>query len=517
MNGLGLILIILAAGQVNPNGLLGQLPNPAAQQDPQARNYGWEPDPVDQKLTYYIQISPEEAQQMLGRGGEIKESFSDIPAELVGRVQRFVVRFGTEPLPRTPSLEVIRTWPSINTADVTAALDSVGNGRMAEVDRSSIVDVQRSGSSSAFPPGLGANSNGSSLPNNGVSLPPAGSSGNLADEARAQSNRLSDLSTKFPTQPPTSGGYAGSTSGGYTSPTPPPSDQFLAGSRGAPPATTGLNTGSPTAQQYPSGVSGGLPSTQSPTGSNFGASANGSNTPWTSASAPPGQGSPSALTADARSSSGQNYGGPNGYSNPNYGQSSTADYSKFNSNAGQTPPSLADSGSYTQPYAGNGTPGFGGNPLTPTLNDRTLGRDPYGNAPNYSGNNYTSAPASGNPNALNAADAQELQELRSLVARRGFLTDTQTATPAPNSSSPADRPAATESKEDVDALKAKLVAAESAAVEAAEEAAQTKSMGTLVQVIFLFSAVVNVYLGVLIRKLLGRYRSLLSNIRSQTA
>ncbi len=39
----------------------------------------------------------------------------------------------------------------------------------------------------------------------------------------------------------------------------------------------------------------------------------------------------------------------------------------------------------------------------------------------------------------------------------------------------------------------------------------------ILQVLFLLSLVVNFYLGILIRKLLIRYRSLLTNVRSQTA
>jgi hypothetical protein len=47
--------------------------------------------------------------------------------------------------------------------------------------------------------------------------------------------------------------------------------------------------------------------------------------------------------------------------------------------------------------------------------------------------------------------------------------------------------------------------------------AQAKGNGNYWQVFLLLSLVVNIYLGILINKLLTRYRSLLANVRSQTA
>ncbi len=46
--------------------------------------------------------------------------------------------------------------------------------------------------------------------------------------------------------------------------------------------------------------------------------------------------------------------------------------------------------------------------------------------------------------------------------------------------------------------------------------AQRTGMENIMPVMFVLSLVVNFYLGMLIRKLLGRYRTLLASVRSQT-
>ena len=136
MNGIGLLVLIAAAGQIGATPQI--VPN---------REFGWQIDQEnpDRALCYIVQLSPEKVEAMLKSntiGVKRLESFSDMPPELVGRATRIVVRIGNDPLPQEPPLEVLRKMPLVNSsaADVTAGL---GAGRFSDVDPQDVVTVQQ--------------------------------------------------------------------------------------------------------------------------------------------------------------------------------------------------------------------------------------------------------------------------------------------------------------------------------------------------------------------------------------
>ncbi|MEZ6136922.1 MAG: hypothetical protein R3C53_18665 [Pirellulaceae bacterium] len=114
MDGLRFILIICLFAQV------AQAQNAASGTE---RDFGWQVAD-DGALEYIVQLAPDKIALMQSTH---QENISDMPPELVGRVTRFVVRIGTEPLPRTPSLDNIASYfPKLNSvADLSNALDQI--------------------------------------------------------------------------------------------------------------------------------------------------------------------------------------------------------------------------------------------------------------------------------------------------------------------------------------------------------------------------------------------------------
>ncbi|MCA9190892.1 MAG: hypothetical protein KDB03_03980 [Planctomycetales bacterium] len=166
MNGCGLIVIWLLAGQLNLPNLPGFSESDSTSRfSAQAaaygentnfdRDYGWEID-ENGELCFIVQVSPVELTRM---EADNKEKASPIPPELVGRVTRFVVRYGDEILPRKPSLdEIQKSFPlRYSDRDAVAITDP---RRLTDID-SPVVNVQ--GSSPPPTPNFGTNSNNSSL------------------------------------------------------------------------------------------------------------------------------------------------------------------------------------------------------------------------------------------------------------------------------------------------------------------------------------------------------------------
>ena len=104
----------------------------------QEREYGWYVDQQD-TLVFVVQLDPAELAALQSNVDLIGES-ANMPPELVGRVTRVEVRLGEAPLPRTPSLQEIEKRPAIvSNLDVS---DILGEGRLAEIDESKLVRVQ---------------------------------------------------------------------------------------------------------------------------------------------------------------------------------------------------------------------------------------------------------------------------------------------------------------------------------------------------------------------------------------
>lgn len=167
MNGICLLISLALQAQVG---------NPLVSPD-STRDFGWMIDKDDGALVYIVQVSPNQAEQM-----ELKrlENLSNIPPELVGRATRISVRIGTEILPRSPSLAEIDRRPRYNSAsDVTAAL---GPGRMSDVDGAAVVNVQEPGIPSLPTDFGGVGQRGSVAPNSLSNQAPPGL-GNVIDRA----------------------------------------------------------------------------------------------------------------------------------------------------------------------------------------------------------------------------------------------------------------------------------------------------------------------------------------------
>lgn len=172
MNGIGLLVLIAAAGQISATPRIA--PN---------RDFGWEIDQQnpDRALCYIVQVSPEVAATMQR---DAQENTSNMPPELVGRATRIVFRIGNEILPQNPSLEELRSMPLVNsTANVTAQL---GGGRMSEVEPNAVVNVQQDRTGPLGPPAFPNPSSARSTP----SLPNA-------------SGRTTDRSPPMPDYPDT--------------------------------------------------------------------------------------------------------------------------------------------------------------------------------------------------------------------------------------------------------------------------------------------------------------------------
>lgn len=449
MNGIGLLLLLAASGQVN------------AAHTGSEREYGWEYDTregSDGALCYIVQVSPMQADEM--QRGRL-ENKSDMPVELVGRATRIIFRIGTDPLPRTPSLAEISKTPRFNSAaDVTAAL---GPGQFSDLEADSVVNVQNGSQGlPRFPQGFGA-----------------GADGNIIDQASGLDRSNPAASSQQPTR--------------NTDPGRSLSDQFRLGAGAGKFDDSRIQGSSPERQ---------LADPLNPSGNNQMAAP--STTPgWPglpNTGTGSGTGSKYENTAqqqqeyasDARNRQGSqnrntpptnDRGLPSGYGSGSYGNENPA---LQNGMVGLPPQSQ---GNYGRNPVQNG--GFSSAP------DFSLGNQipnaPYANQPNYNpaggqgAGNY-----SGYPDGVNRIAA-----------------NTPPTTGATGNNTVPTTPAA-----DTTANRAGSASDASPTV---SRASQPKSSEGILQVFFLLSLVVNFYLGMLIRKLLGRYRSLLSSVRGQGA
>ncbi|GIW99700.1 MAG: hypothetical protein KatS3mg111_3033 [Pirellulaceae bacterium] len=457
------------------------------------RDFGWQ-IADDGVLEYIIQISPSQAAQMQANH---LENLSALPDELVGRARRIVVRIGTEPLPRAPSLEEIkRTIPrQTDPADVTAAL---GPGRIAELEGGQVVDVQNG------LPQLPSIGSAQTVPSTSPSPSAVNGGGSkFADLAPPyaggqQATTNSDVPSLIPPTSPT------------TNATSPPGNQFLESarnpSRGSSPSanstagnapTTGstmpgnLNSVSPyasstkfadTAPRDASGAASGIPAQRTPA-SGFG-STPGSLGNWRSNGEyeAPATPSPNYMAGNSASSlpptyQGQDRGIPaqepatgNAYGNPN------GDYSNRWSGAqGPTDPRTSTgNGNYMNAY--------------PNTN-------PY--PPGYEAPDARMATLP--PAATPAPPAN------------GYVPPHQPPSTSPSPPLPSTSPIASSSPAAAEPV------SPSANVGPTNVGPTTQNTSTtglvLLQMFFLISLLANVYLGFLMKKLLTRYRNLLATVR----
>lgn len=471
MNGIKLLLLLMASAQVKAG---------------TESDFGWAVNDKDGALEYIVQINPDKKRAMEQRSVAFpngQENVSDMPAELVGRASRVVVRFGTEILPREPSLQELERMPRLFSQPNSSAAAMLGEGKLRDLE-SPVRNIQGQGSASVFP----------ALPNG---LPGAqGEAGSLIDQVGNAANSLrNDFGERLSDAMPDPGLLA----------------QNMANQSGA--ASSFLNE----ARGGAAGAGSRFSNTAQPANSPLNTAANPqANAPAKLPEYPPttGANSPFASTnqAPTNSANNRNFGLGNGL-----GTSNTTNplYPADRLN----PPSLNTQTTLPQqrtPSSTFGTsPGLAAQPSSEwnnSMNPNAPSYSPsmsqpqdnytYGGSPNYSPN-YPSAPnlgAAQNPTRITMNNTPYDTPKDTTLTRR--QTNGGSLLP-PNQ------------MEVALAVHEKLDKNNDGQL-TADEYTPANVDGILLT-LFVVSLLVNLYLGHLIRKLLMRYRVVLTNVRSQAA
>ncbi len=480
MNGFKILLLLVACVQVASTRVAWAQAVVGSERD-----YGWTINKVDGVLEYIVQINPEKLSRMQLKSVAFpngQENPSDMPRELVGRASRVVVRIGNDILPRVPSLEQLERQPRITDPLSAGSTAMLPPGRMQDVE-SGVFNIQQRETPPtlpAFPSGLDSN-----LSSRG---------GNLIDEASKAAGSLPDnlnvlrgdtnnsLSSALPALPDPNAlaqNFNNQQAGASDS---------LNSSRGAATGGTKFNNTAP-------------PATASSTNTNTGLS-----TPL-----PPNNTTSNPLgNATTNPNSNTAAGNPlntlPNYSDPRLNPQSLNNQSTLPQQ--QTP----SQGFGTSPGLAN-RPGtsWSASPSTPLTNPNySLVQDPYANVPyqpNYAnaqppgGNQYSSTPLSNLQNIPQYAPPSSSLPFPGYdrIVLNDNLPHSQPTTQGRPTTVQTSLPPQTPVQNQTNTL-----------VDPAN------SIDGVLQVLFLLSLVVNFYLGILIRKLLMRYRSLLTNVR-QTA
>ncbi|MEM7474016.1 MAG: hypothetical protein AAF483_03430 [Planctomycetota bacterium] len=496
------------------------------------RDYGWFIDEKrDNALVFVVQMTPEQAQVVQlnsdpRQASQQKVEFSsEMPPELVGRVTRIVVRIGTDILPRTPSLAEIKLMPRfMSSSDVTASL---GPGRIAEIDGGSVVNVQNSNLPS-MPSAPNTNPNqrflaGTTGSGSSTSLP-------FPSTSPSTSSNLPNVNSKFEN---TAAGAPSMPNNNFSSRT---GAQGWNGSTSPSPGTMG-NTGSLSDLPNSYGNTGNTLNTSRTPTPNFGS------TPGAYASAQQpgtyGQSQPyGGTTSASNTSTATNPNAiPNSIGNGQVGYASNAP--QQNQNRSDIADNQGRNGAGNRSGYGGG--GYGGR----GYGGRGYGGDGYGRGGNsrrnngyggggYGGNGYggggygagrmAGVPAltrllSNNLAANNLAASGLLNNalqpaygpLQNAYLNYPALQSPSLLNPVSNSTARKD---AEEDDEDDSDKKEDLVASASDVPVDGNSDTSSEAGSVLVKLFFLVSLVANCYLIFLIRKLLMRYRSLLSTVRS---
>ncbi len=480
MNGIGLLVLLAILGQVN-----------VAPHVSHNHDYGWEFDPRDGALCYIVQVSAEQAQQMQAGG---MEKSSDLPVELVGRATRVIFRIGNDELPQVPSLAEINKMPRFSAAaDVTAAL---GPGRISDVEADSLVNVQDNSTGlPRFPasPNTNLNQQAGSLLSQFGNQAQAGID-NLVDQAsRASGNAPPSLPTLGGNPPPPANNSAGLSN---------LVDQFRSGTAGTRPGFAGDASSRSTPMPSTQPNLAGLPSTgpskfESAPPPTDGSQANDLSS-WPTQADPraTGQG-PSRLT-DQR-----------GYPQP---QNGASPYNQGNYES-PMPPSLAGIGIPNQQTPVNG---FGS---TTGVGSRFGNQTGFGQSPGSAATEFNGPGAANGGQALNQSNLPNayagISNNGTQTGPGGFSQQT------PSSAIPNDgfnRMAANTGSVLIPGQQSAVGKSTDGSASDSQSGASTpaRSSQGILQVFLLLSLVVNLYLGMLIHKLLTRYRSLLTSVRGQT-
>lgn len=496
MNGFTLWVLLAATGQVS---------------EAPERDFAWQISPRDGKLEYVVQISPNKADIMVSAQ---KENASDVPPEVAARLSRVVVRIGTEPLVSASMDDVLRL-PPVTTAVLANIEATAGRGKFSQLESGPSGDV--------------VNVSGGGLP----SAPTT----SLSDQARSLAGSESLLAQNTLGSSFSNDGRGLGSAVGNSAPS-----KFS-------------NTGAPPASSLPSSPSPQLPSgSSSPSGNTgiVGPMLPGSNyqtSPGSLHSQPnlpsSGIGTSGIGTSGIGSSSSSgglgNYPGagnqPNAtgnapYSNPGYNQPASGNQGMYGSSntglpnanstsAGQMPPGYGT----TSPLAGS-SPNMGNFGSPPRAGDAQqlpynqyatvggnqghLGQNPYASTP-YGANPYGQSPNYGGMNSTLPSDPVSLPNYNQPMVR---VADSRASAGVPSTSSSGLSNPSSNTASAPPTTTSRTTPSHSDSDSANSYPARS-GMDNVVPVMFVLSLVVNFYLGMLIRKLLGRYRSLLSSVRSQ--
>ncbi|MFN3190667.1 MAG: hypothetical protein ACE361_09110 [Aureliella sp.] len=554
MNGFSTLLFLLFAQ-------VGITPPPTVQST--ERDFGWDIDRATGDLFYIVQLSPtevgimEEVNERIAarqRSGlpmqdpktgrpviQPEEVFTDMPRELIGRVSRITVRIGDAILPRNPSLrDIPRRFPLYNTDEAVASV--LGRGNFADIESEKVVNAQ-----------------------NDRGLPPLT---NLPDLARQleQNSSAPQNQLRAPALPTANGGSSflndsrgnGTTPG--TSNLPPfnnTADNALSRSglqdpsrsQAAPlrdPASeplwnssTGRLSDSSASRQDPSRANG------YDNQNNFGVSQASNETPYGNrqprySAADPRNQDPASMPTiptnnSAASGANQQYASENqqnaqwrsgvngqlagGYppgngtaqrnptqQNPNYGVAGT-NY--------QQPQQQPNPASVQNPQAG-------GAPYpNAQMQQPIYGNYPYGNQPAFPYNQFATSfnpsfpPAAGNSSLRDAAITElkdEFKELADSIKKKD--EEDAKRLPSTSPSEPQFRLASNNTPGGVSDGRTTGGSENGQSQNQEPESAFAKTSDAFAKILFLVSLVANCYLVYLIRKLLLRYRSLLTTVRT---
>lgn len=479
MNGIKLLLLLAASAQVEAG---------------TERDYGWAVNKDDGVLEYIVQINPDKKRAMETRSVQFpngQENVSNMPRELVGRASRVVIRFGTEILPREPSLqELERTQRLFEQPSVSAAA-ALGEDKFRDLE-SSVRNIQSQSTTPVFP----------AIPNG---LPGAKGQRSAIDQADQTANSLrNELNESL------SSATADSTMPGRNLPDPGLIAQnmtnqngggFLNDTRlGAAGAGSKFNS---TAQPASPLGSAATPPVNTPTKLPDFPASTGTNPPFAS-------GNPSAINPNGANTNTRN---PGLNSNLSANNSTSPLYPADRSNI----PSLNNQTSLPQQRTPSttfgSTPGLAGqsqdnwNTQNPTSPNYSPNASPsYNNYNNGQQNyppNYTSAPNYGNPQDS---------------ARIAMNTPPYTPPANANVAPPPTAQTGGLNKSQMElalAVRDKLDKNKDGVL--TPEEYNATSVDGIVLTLFVVSLLVNLYLGHLMRKLLMRYRVVLTNVRSQAA
>lgn len=483
MDGIRLLLLLVASAQVEAG---------------TERDYGWQVK--DGFLEYIVQINPDKKRAMETLS---VENASNMPPQLVGRASRVVVRFGNDILPREPSLEELERTPRLFEPPTVSAAAVLGEDKFRNLE-SPVRNIQGQGATPAFPT---------------IPIPDASSlAGGLTDRAGEVANSLRNELTERLSDVLPSSNTASSNTANTTVP-----------GRGLP--DTGLLAQNLTNQ---SGVAGSfLDETRGAGTSKFNSTAPAANPPSTPAANPPA--STPARMPDLPPSISANspFASSNPPSTSMTNRNSTLGNGASNTNAPLNPPSLGAQS--TLPQQRTPSPTFG---TTPGLaNSTTDWNNANPSATNYppvmsQPNDRYNYAAQGNlPPGFTSAPNPSGYQNPTLVASNPApynqpntaATDNQAAIGNPNSGAGLTAGASLTGgagltrKQLEEALAVQSKFDKNKDGQLTPDEYTPASVDGILLTLFVVSLLVNLYLGHLIRKLLMRYRVVLTNVRSQAA